>query len=210
MKMLIPPLHFLDALSSDADAATFAFYVATFVSLAVSLAVSLQDQSRATLPLFARRLATVTQDRFRLRLHRSTAAPVLAGRQSVPVSWQAIQYGSLHAAMVTLPVLRLPAFEHLAQVCGWLLQGLETDAYATLHYAPLPATLPHLDDLRPQERQILKLMVQGVSITKIGQMLALGRRTIEHYQQHLYSTLGVTNAQDAAYLGLRMGLLQEE
>ena len=211
LKALIPPTAFLDSLSNgDADAPTFALYLTAFVSLAFTL----QGQSRNTLSLFARRVATVTHDRFRLLLHRaSPATPALPGRQSVSVNWQTIRYGSLHAIMTssssTIPVLRPPLIERLAQTCGWLLQGLETEQYVQMQHTPLPTTLPSLTDLRPQERAILALMAQGSSLTDISRQLALGRRTIEHYQQHLYSTLSVTNAQDAAYLGVRMGILQE-
>ncbi|MBA3822804.1 MAG: helix-turn-helix transcriptional regulator [Ktedonobacterales bacterium] len=211
LKALIPPTTFLDSMSSgDADATTFALYLATFVSLAITL----QGSPRKTLSLFAQRVATVTHDRFRLLLHRAAPAPqALPGRQSVSVQWQTIRYGSLYAIMSasssTLPILRLPLLDRLAQTCGWLLHGLETDQYVERHHPPLPTTLPNLDHLRPQERAILALMAQGVSTTDISQQLALGRRTVEHYQQHLYTTLGVTNAQDAAYLGLRMGILPE-
>ena len=132
----------------------------------------------------------------------------------MPVQWQTIRYGSLHAIMSssspTIPILRLPLLERLAQTCGWLLHGLETEHYIQMHHAPLPTTLPSLDELRPQERAILRLMAQGSPTTEISRQLALGRRTVEHYQQHLYTTLGVTNGQDAAYLGLRMGILQED
>jgi DNA-binding CsgD family transcriptional regulator len=211
LKVPTPPTALWDAFSNgDADATTFAFYLTAFVSIAIAL----PSPTRHALIHFARQVTKVTGDRFRLLLHRATptTAP-LPGRQSASVSWGTIQYGSLHAIM-TLPTsphltLRPGILERLGQTCGWLLHGIETEMYVALQHAPLPASIPNLADLRPQERTLLHLMVQGHSVTAISKQMQLSRRTVENYQHHLYSILGVTNAQDAAYLGIRMGILPE-
>jgi DNA-binding CsgD family transcriptional regulator len=197
MKTLHPPTTVFDAVLNDGDTLIFARYVTLFVTLALAL----PPPSKRALSSFAQRLSSHTQHQVQLLLNPlRKPTPTLTGRA----------YGSLHFLHVSpAHAFSLALLEGLGETCGWLLHTLENDVYLQRHHASLPAPLPSKAALRPQEQKVLALMVQGYSTPEIAQRLTLKLRTVEHYQHHLYGTLGVDNAEDAAYLGLCLGMLSE-
>jgi DNA-binding NarL/FixJ family response regulator len=63
-----------------------------------------------------------------------------------------------------------------------------------------------LDELTPQELQIVQLAAQGLSNREIGDRLYLSHRTVESHLYRVFPKLGVTSrAQLAGALGTRLG-----
>ncbi len=68
--------------------------------------------------------------------------------------------------------------------------------------APLPEAtpLPEQDDLSPRQRQILRLIAQGLSNEQIAERLFVAPSTIKTHINHLYAKLGVNNRAEAQAL----------
>ncbi len=67
-----------------------------------------------------------------------------------------------------------------------------------------------VDRLSPQERQILELIVEGLSNREIAQRLFLAEQTVKNYVSRLLAKLGVDRRTQAAVIGLReTGFRQE-
>lgn len=60
-----------------------------------------------------------------------------------------------------------------------------------------------VDKLSPQERQILDLIVEGLSNREIAQRLFLAEQTVKNYVSRLLAKLGVDRRTQAAVIGLR-------
>lgn len=60
-----------------------------------------------------------------------------------------------------------------------------------------------LDKLSPQEKQILDLIVEGLSNREIAQRLFLAEQTVKNYVSRLLAKLGVDRRTQAAVIGLR-------
>ena len=61
--------------------------------------------------------------------------------------------------------------------------------------------------LTPRERQILALLVEGLSNTAIAARLHITDNTLEHHLTHLYAKLGVHSRAQAALHALRHHLV---
>jgi DNA-binding NarL/FixJ family response regulator len=63
-----------------------------------------------------------------------------------------------------------------------------------------------LDELTPQELQIVQMAAQGLSNREIAERLYLSHRTVESHLYRVFPKLGVTSrAQLAGALGTRLG-----
>lgn len=63
-----------------------------------------------------------------------------------------------------------------------------------------------LDDLTPQELQIVQMVAQGLSNRVIAERLYLSRRTVESHLYRMFPKLGVSSrAQLVSLLGPRLG-----
>lgn len=60
-----------------------------------------------------------------------------------------------------------------------------------------------VDKLSPQEKQILELIVEGLSNREIAQRLFLAEQTVKNYVSRLLAKLGVDRRTQAAVIGLR-------
>lgn len=63
-----------------------------------------------------------------------------------------------------------------------------------------------LDELTEREREVLELLVQGLSNQQIGQQLNLAEKTIKHYMTNILAKLQVRSRVEAALLGQKAGL----
>jgi NarL family two-component system response regulator LiaR len=68
------------------------------------------------------------------------------------------------------------------------------------------ARLAH-DDLTAREREVLRLMVEGLANKQIAQRLGIGEKTIKTHVSRVLAKLGVADRTQAAVLAIREGLV---
>ncbi len=76
-------------------------------------------------------------------------------------------------------------------------------AAAELARAPSPSPL---DALSPREREVLRLLAQGLSNKAIAQELVISPNTVKRHLQAIFEKLGVNNRAGAAALAMKYGL----
>jgi DNA-binding NarL/FixJ family response regulator len=64
------------------------------------------------------------------------------------------------------------------------------------------------DELTPRERELLELMVKGLSNKEMAQALAISENTVKYHVKHILQKLGVQNRTEAAVQAVRIGLLK--
>jgi NarL family two-component system response regulator LiaR len=69
--------------------------------------------------------------------------------------------------------------------------------------SPRPAS----NDLTPRERDVLRLVVEGLANKQIAQRLGIGEKTIKTHISRVLAKLGVTDRTQAAVLAIREGLV---
>ncbi len=65
------------------------------------------------------------------------------------------------------------------------------------------------DDLTPRDRQVLALIVEGMTNKEIAQELSLSHGTVRVYVSHVLAKLGVGNRTEAATLALKNNLVSK-
>ncbi len=68
-----------------------------------------------------------------------------------------------------------------------------------------PPALP-TDSLTPREREVLRLLAQGLDNAAIARRLVLTTRTVQNHVSTIYSKLGVSSRTEAALCAIRCGL----
>jgi NarL family two-component system response regulator LiaR len=63
------------------------------------------------------------------------------------------------------------------------------------------------DDLTAREREVLRLMVEGLANKQIAQRLGIGEKTIKTHVSRVLAKLGVADRTQAAVLAIREGLV---
>lgn len=66
---------------------------------------------------------------------------------------------------------------------------------------------PKSDHLTPRERDVLRLVVEGLANKQIAQRLGIGEKTIKTHVSRVLAKLGVTDRTQAAVLAIREGLV---
>jgi DNA-binding NarL/FixJ family response regulator len=121
----------------------------------------------------------------------------------------AMQLGAYGFVLKTAPVIELKAaIEAVAQGRRYLgsavsdlamqalsMQGGESDA---------------LDSLSPRERQIVKMVCNGLSSAAIGAELHLSAKTVDTYRSRLMAKLGVGDLPKLVRLAIRNGLIESD
>jgi len=77
---------------------------------------------------------------------------------------------------------------------------------ALIHATVQPAPLGH--DLTAREREVLALMVQGISNPQIADQLFVSRSTVKFHVSSILSKLGATSRTEAVALALQHGLVK--
>jgi two-component system, NarL family, response regulator LiaR len=76
---------------------------------------------------------------------------------------------------------------------------------ALVHAASQPPVPGH--DLTPREREVLALLIEGLSNTEIAEQLVVSPSTIKSHVSHILAKLGVSSRTEAATLAVRYRLL---
>ena len=66
---------------------------------------------------------------------------------------------------------------------------------------------PHADVLSPREREVLRLVAQGLSSKAIGRRLFISERTVAQHLTAVFHKLGVNTRAQAVALAVQRGLL---
>jgi len=69
-----------------------------------------------------------------------------------------------------------------------------------------PANSPALAELTAREREILRLLAQGLDNAAIAHRLVVTRRTVQNHISNIYSKLGTSSRTEVALLAIRCGL----
>lgn len=65
-------------------------------------------------------------------------------------------------------------------------------------------------DLTEREKEVLKLMAEGLSNPEIANRLVISRYTVKNHVSNILSKLGVTSRTEAAMLAIKSGLIRPE
>jgi len=75
---------------------------------------------------------------------------------------------------------------------------------------PNPEPPDGLDELTAREREILRLVVDGLSNAEIGQALFIGETTVKTHVTHILQKLGVRDRMQLVVLAYRSGLVESD
>ena len=76
-------------------------------------------------------------------------------------------------------------------------------------HIPQPTHLPELDELTTREREILRLIAQGLSNAEIGEQLYISETTVKTHVTHILAKLGLRDRVQAVVLAYQAGLLEK-
>lgn len=84
---------------------------------------------------------------------------------------------------------------------------MSADVAANLDRASQPGTC-EIEALTPREFEVLRLLVQGETVRRISEKLALSEKTIANHQSAIREKLGARNSAQLARLAAQMGLFR--
>ena len=67
---------------------------------------------------------------------------------------------------------------------------------------------PPLPSLTPREREVLRLLAQGLDNAAIARRLGVTKRTVQNHVSNIYSKLDVSSRTEAALLAIRHGVVE--
>jgi DNA-binding NarL/FixJ family response regulator len=76
-----------------------------------------------------------------------------------------------------------------------------------MRQAPNPDTSPSLADLTARERDVLRLLAEGLANKEIARRLRIGEKTVKTHVSRVLSKLGVLDRTQAAVLAIRLRLV---
>jgi DNA-binding CsgD family transcriptional regulator len=166
---------------------------------------SLRGQAEGAVERFRQEVAQATQQQMWLTLHRPSP-----GKQSsqhcpfeqstcYPAQFHDLIYGNLyimhdplHPAQSVIPFVTA---NFLAQLCGYILYGLEQDALVQCVSCRLDQQRPP-ESLTDREQNVLNLFCKGQSKVTIAELLTISPKTVDTHVQHLCEKLHVQHEYD--------------
>ncbi len=115
---------------------------------------------------------------------------------------QAIQAGAHGFLLKTASPHELVAAIRNAHAGRRVLDAHATDAIFSAPKGPAPGA-----DLTPRERELLRLLAQGLSNTAIAEQLAIGMPTVKFHVTNIFGKLGVENRVDAVLAAIKLKLV---
>jgi len=101
----------------------------------------------------------------------------------------------------------LPLVEELGRQLGLVMDAFRLRAL--LAGGPGTDAKRKLARLSPRERQVLELVIAGLSTRAIAERLGLGARTVETHRVHVLRKLGLKGAVDVVRFAARCGLIAD-
>jgi DNA-binding CsgD family transcriptional regulator len=164
-------------------------------------------------------ISIMTCDTMHLSLHQQplsslSTIPYVAGYHGLLASWSDTVYGSLHVKIGRKKndefILPIVLCERLARDCAWCLHVLENEERRqVLKRGSKDEVREKIACLSIAQRQVLELMVKGLSTRSIAETLHISKRTVETHQRRIYLVLDVHSQKEAILLGMNAGLLVE-
>ena len=135
----------------------------------------------------------------------STQAIVLSLSSSKRDVAQAIRYGAKAYVLKEWPLSRLlDAVEAVARGQRYFVEEIADVAIEEIH---TPSDERVIDTLSARERQVVVLVVKGLSSAAIGEALHLSPKTVDSYRSRLMGKLQVTDLPALVRLAIREGLI---
>jgi DNA-binding NarL/FixJ family response regulator len=112
-------------------------------------------------------------------------------------------------------VLKSAADRDLVEACRAAVRG-EPFLYPAAVSALIRDYLEHAregdqeaaDPLTPREREIVKLVAEGLTTDEIASTLVISKRTVEHHRSHILEKLGMRDRVDLVRYAIRRGLVE--
>ena len=111
------------------------------------------------------------------------------------------------ASVVTDDVSRAQLLLALRTVASGLRVQMARPASASVASRPRTVTVPESDELTPREREILRLLAEGLANREIAAQLGLSDHTVKFHLRAVFSKLGAHSRTEAVSLAVRRGLL---
>ena len=162
-------------------------------------------QSDGVIERISQEITHLSRGSLSVQWHQPGASPPRSGPlllvPSVPLQYGGRYYGELvravDPAQAGTPFVSLAKAQIVANMCGWLVYGLEMAAFLGNQHAVSHEFKP----LRPREREILLLMSRQYDEQAIADALHISQKTVQKHQENIYKRLGVHAAHHAILSG---------
>lgn len=111
------------------------------------------------------------------------------------------------ASVVTDDVSRTQLLLALRTVASGLRVQMARPASRGSESRPRSGTAPPTDDLTPREREILRLLAEGLANREIAALLGLSDHTVKFHLRAVFTKLGAHSRTEAVSVAVRRGLL---
>ena len=184
------------------------------------ISLHLSQQSFYSLQQFSACLSSLTSNYLHFVPYRQNAAtstyllPFTEGRHSNLVVWDNFIYGALQIQKVPpsspLPPLLSSEAKELGTAFGWVLSCFDNEIFVRHHLTAIfSESVNYVKMLTPRSHKVLELLVKGMNKEQIACNMRISKRTVEKYQEQIYSLLQVHSVMEAQLLGIKAGLLDQ-